>query len=331
MNIALNSSILKKVMDHFPTHLMRLTFAYGSGIFQQQHDTNFHKNMLDFIFVVDDPEIFHSENMQFNKNHYSFLRYLGAGNISMIQKRAASVYFNTLIKCENRIMKYGVISTQDLKNDLLDWESLYISGRLHKPVKFVHYDDNDADLSAALTVNLKSAMHTSLLLLDDNFTEEEFFHTITGLSYHGDFRMQFGENKNKINNIVKNNLDEFIKLYEPFLSDDPHLYWNREKKYFEQSQCSSSRYHHLNLLPKMVLQGLVDIYNCDGKSRDTEEVLYSLCHGNSCSDQIFLSVNRIVHKSSRYQSCKNIFTAGLSKSMRYSSKKIYKMLASEKK
>lgn len=330
MNLAINPTILNKIIDHFPKHVMRLAFAYGSGIFQQKHDKNMHNNMLDFIFVVDDAEKFHTENLLLNRNHYNSLRYLGTGNLTFVQNLGAGVYFNTLIKCENRIMKYGVIGTQELKNDLLDWESLYISGRLHKPVKFIHYND-DADLNAALTLNLKSAMHTSLLLLDDHFTEEDFFHTITGLSYSGDFRMQFGEDKNKINNIVKLNLDNFLKLYEPFLIDDPHVYWDRTQRIFEQSQCSSSRYHHLNLLPKMVLQGLVDMYNTsDGKSRDIEEVIYSLCHGNSCNDLVAQSVCKIVKKSSKNQSVKNIFTAGLLKSMRYSGKKIYKMINSAK-
>ena len=34
-----------------------------------------------------------------------------------------------------RLMKYGVISVVDMADDLLNWRSLYVSGRLHKPVR----------------------------------------------------------------------------------------------------------------------------------------------------------------------------------------------------
>ena len=37
------------------------------------------------------------------------------------------------------LIKYGVVSIQDLCHDLHHWNTLYISGRLHKPVRALHY------------------------------------------------------------------------------------------------------------------------------------------------------------------------------------------------
>lgn len=34
-----------------------------------------------------------------------------------------------------RLIKYGVVSTQTLCEDLTTWKTLYLSGRMHKPVR----------------------------------------------------------------------------------------------------------------------------------------------------------------------------------------------------
>ncbi len=65
----------------------------------------FQKNMLDFVFAVDDPVTWHTMNLMENRKHYSFLRYLGPKHISSIQSEyGAGVYFNTLIPAEDRVI-----------------------------------------------------------------------------------------------------------------------------------------------------------------------------------------------------------------------------------
>ena len=240
--------LMEQVLSHFPQRNLRYVFAYGSAVFQQHGNSPIGTNMLDFVFAVDEPKEWHKENMKRNWKHYSSLKYLGSNYVSKIQNNfGARVYYNTLVQCENRLIKYGVIS---LINDLLDWETLYVSGRLHKPVEVLVEEASTTDLGQAIATNLQSAVHTALLLLPEEFTEEALFQTIAGLSYMGDFRMTIGENKNKVQNIVAPNVQRFRKLYEQILTNEEHLHWNRPDGFLEQSCSPISVYHHLNLLPK---------------------------------------------------------------------------------
>ena len=125
-------------------------------------------------------------------------------------------------------LKYGVISIDAHCRDLLDWETLYISGRMQKPVcrclavshdttdkyrKQVRILQDDFRVRLANQVNLASAFRTALLLLPEQFTEIQFYETIAGLSYQGDFRMAVGENPFKVRNIVSAQLNSFRSLY----------------------------------------------------------------------------------------------------------------------
>ncbi|XP_065789981.1 phosphatidate cytidylyltransferase, mitochondrial isoform X4 [Muntiacus reevesi] len=134
---ALQSSgvAFRKILSHFPEELS-LAFAYGSGVYRQAGPSSDQKNaMLDFVFTVDDPVAWHSKNLKKNWNHYSFLKVLGPRIITAVQNNyGAGVYYNPLITCDGRLIKYGVISTSVLIEDLLNWNNLYIAGRLQKPV-----------------------------------------------------------------------------------------------------------------------------------------------------------------------------------------------------
>jgi translocator assembly and maintenance protein 41 len=91
---------------------------------------------------------------------------------------------------------------------------------MHKPVKILR---DDSRVRLANQVNLTEAVRVALLTLPENFTEEELFNRIAGISYKGDFRMVIGENPNKISNIVSTQMENFHRLYFGLLDDLPNV------------------------------------------------------------------------------------------------------------
>ncbi|GBM61765.1 Phosphatidate cytidylyltransferase, mitochondrial [Araneus ventricosus] len=320
--------VFDSVLSKFPQKFS-FVFAYGSKVFSQGTKLN-EGDMIDFVFTVDNPLEWHKANMQTNHKHYSFIKYAGAEFIKNIQENfGAKMYFNTLVEVENKLIKYGVISTAHLIEDLLDWQTLYISGRLHKPVKVLKKIEN-TDIHKALQINLQSALHASLLCLPETFSEIKLFLKIAELSYSGDFRMHFGEDKQKIENIVQNQVSYFRDLYADQLKLMPQLHWNQSQCTIEQDSSSATTLHHLNLLPKTVQHNLLAIWNRDGRYRDLEDVLQSLAHDPQCSEMVEKAIRDITLWSSISQSTKGILTAGIMKSLKYSSRKVKKMIKSMK-
>ena len=166
---------------------------------------------------------------------------------------------------KKKSIKYGVISRNDLIADLLDWESLYVAGRLHKPVNIIHKSPRnvDAELHMALRMNLKNALHTSMLLLPEKFTEQMLYDTLCGLSYNGDFRMTFGEDKDKVKKISKGSFDELKQIYAKQLSKMSEFVYMPQKSeriIFDQDMSPGARFHHLTMLPKN-MQEFLGIYH----------------------------------------------------------------------
>lgn len=324
---ALRSSgvAFRKILSHFPDELS-LAFAYGSGVFRQAGPNSDQKNaMLDFVFTVDDPVAWHSKNLKKNRSHYSFLKVLGPGIISSIQNNyGAGVYYNPLITCDGRLIKYGVISTSVLIEDLLNWNNLYIAGRLQKPVKIVAMNEN-VILRSALDKNLRSAVTAAFLMLPESFCEEDLFVEIAGLSYSGDFRMVIGEEKSKVLNIVKPNIAHFQELYHSILQESPQVVYKSQQGRLEIDKSPEGQFTQLMALPKTLQQQINRIMDPPGKNRDVEETLLRVAHDPDCGDVVRLGLSAIVRASSVRQSAKGIFTAGVKKSVVYGSLKLHKM------
>ncbi len=319
-----------------------MAFAYGSGVFKQTGNVS-KNNVTDFVLVVEDSADWHRENLTKNPSDYTgILRLCGANAIADLQdKVGAKLFFNTLIPFEDGLIKYGVINRSSLIADLLDWECLYAAGRLQKPVRFVEKDSSarDHELNLGLRMNLKNALHTAMLLLPERFTEERLYHTLCGLSYTGDFRMVVGgEDKDKVSKIASGSLPHLQELYSAELARmNEYLlvsgeYSNEEGsitlKEFHQDMSPRGRHFHLTMLPKNMQEFLVREWNRDGRWYDVEDVLRSVAYDRDCDKLIESCLKFIVMQPAIVQAAKGILTAGPTKTIRYSSKKVMKMLKS---
>ncbi|XP_055806346.1 uncharacterized protein LOC129874968 isoform X5 [Solanum dulcamara] len=154
--------------------------------------------MTDYIIGVSDPRQWHSEITDIAND-------IGVG-----------VHFNPFVCCNNKMVKYGVVQMHDLIQDILGWKRFYLSGRLQKPVNILV---DNLDIKNVNSVNLKAATSAALLLLPSKFTEEDLYAKICSLSYTGDLRMLFAEDKNKVNKIVQGQFHLFGEMYKPLLEE----------------------------------------------------------------------------------------------------------------
>lgn len=352
MSVLKDVSKLKHLLELFPLrNEISYCFAYGSAVFEQKlavnveaesansSEKNDGRKMIDLVLAVDNPVTWHQENLAKNWSHYSGLRYLGAGTIAKIQQHfGAKIFYNTLIPVGDEYIKYGVISTKDLVNDLLDWETFYISGRLHKPTLVLQQSQDNSDLTNALEINLQSALHAALLLLQEKFSEEELYLTIAGLSYSGDFRMRFGEDRNKVEKIVRPQIRNFRSIYFPLLESDAFanlVHWSIHRNKFIQTCSPNAIQWHLNMLPKTVQHYLSKEWIAENTTTsrlrnsayrmDIDDLMRRLAFDITYRKYVKNAIEAVVFRSSSTQSIKGIFTAGLSKSIIYSAEKINKM------
>ncbi|KAF8930871.1 Mitochondrial translocator assembly and maintenance protein 41 [Dissophora ornata] len=325
---------LKSVVDtiHHKAPI-RYAFAYGSGVFSQKGYDGKKKPMIDFVFAVSHPQHWHSLNLQANPHHYSMLGKLGSKAVAMTQERfGAGVYFNPFVEVNGMMIKYGVVSIDTLCNDLLNWETMYLSGRLHKPVKIL-IDDPRTRLSNQ--VNLFNATRVSLLSLPKKFTSEELFTKIAGLSYTGDFRMSIGENPHKVQNIVKAQLAHFHRLYDPLLGNLSNVTTLREG-FLEQDDSPLVRSRTFQKLPPKLKQGVLYRYHSALSKAGVEIVkeegqeIQSVATAPDLEKYLDKTIHSIVQIPALSQSIKGIATAGVIKTGKYGVQKLGKWWSRDK-
>jgi mitochondrial translocator assembly and maintenance protein 41 len=365
---------------------IRYAFAYGSGVFPQtgsgsspssSANASLHPappeaitkvqdgnpKMIDFIFGVSYTQHWHSLNLHEHRDHYSAVGSLGSYAVSKIQDSfGAGCYFNPYVTVNGTLIKYGVVNIDTLCRDLAEWDTLYLAGRLQKPVKILR---DHPSVRLANQVNLISAVRTALLLLPPDFTEEDLYSTIAGISYMGDPRMTIGgDDPRKVHNIVHGQLANFRRLYAPLVDSLPNISFNdpacgnrdwiddptvnaklaqdmdpvkrgnmvrrlpksfREKLYFE--------YQAKFAIPRGEFNKMLEVTSDDKKERinrreggEFEQRIAKDTEG------IKTEVRQVIEKTIRWpsltQSIKGIVTAGMVKGWRYASEKRAKNRAS---
>ncbi|XP_028091170.1 phosphatidate cytidylyltransferase, mitochondrial isoform X5 [Camellia sinensis] len=275
------------------------------------------------------------KNLKMNRDHYaSWMVHLGGAKLitEVADEIGVGVHFNPFVTWEDKMFKYGVVRMDDLVRDVLNWERFYLSGRLQKPV---HILVDNLAMGNLNSVNLRAATSAALLLSPSKFSEfmqENLYAKICSLSYMGDLRMLFAEDKNKVEKIVQGQFELFQTMYKPFLEE----YAAKDLLTFSSSagnqvnfsqDCGLSAASSLvSCLPPTV-RGEMALKLGEKKKRSEsgqvtrEVVISSRKEAAECMQKI---VRHRVMVSSARQAVSGLLTAGAVRGVRYLSNKMHK-------
>ncbi|KAF5936006.1 hypothetical protein HYC85_027135 [Camellia sinensis] len=309
------------------------------------------KILIDFNFLS-----FATKNLKMNRDHYaSWMVHLGGAKLVpfFLSSSPALILLKLRMKlvleCTSthlllggqgaehltisihgaHMFKYGVVRMDDLVRDVLNWERFYLSGRLQKPV---HILVDNLAMGNLNSVNLRAATSAALLLSPSKFSEENLYAKICSLSYMGDLRMLFAEDKNKVEKIVQGQFELFQTMYKPFLEE----YAAKDLLTFSSSagnqvnfsqDCGLSAASSLvSCLPPTV-RGEMALKLGEKKKRSEsgqvtrEVVISSRKEAAECMRKI---VRHRVMVSSARQAVSGLLTAGAVRGVRYLSNKMHK-------
>lgn len=249
--------VLQGIVQRFRAPV-NYAFGYGSKVFSQGSSIDISNSQIDMILAVSDPLEWHKQNILQHGSDYSFLKFLGPSAINYVSELGAGIYFNPFVDVNINgtplELKYGITSVDTLIDDLANWSTMYLAGRLHKPVAIVQ---NSAQLLFLNQYNLTNAVKLSILLLNKrSIKESELYLSIAGLSYMGDPRLKVqGENPDKVKNIVENQFSLFKNLYKPILDN---YFPNLIQSAHEDSD-SGDRVYHVNLSEEQIANIIIEL------------------------------------------------------------------------
>jgi len=255
-----------------------------------------------------------------------YARAFGSSFVTRVEEFGPGVWFNAFVKAKGRTIKYGVTSVDNLCSDLLNWNSLYLAGRMHKPLRIIK---DDARVRLTQQVNLTSAVRAALLTLPEEFSETQLFETITGISYSGDPRMVLpGENRGKVGNIVRKQRPQFRELYYRLVTGLPAVYWPGDSSMLQQDTSPIARAAHLKKLPPILLRRVRRSYASDTSipTIDCDEGAYwqRIAGDEQLPVVIRRQMRGVVGYPATVQTLKGIISGGPINTVRYSLDKLSK-------
>ncbi|KAG0530176.1 hypothetical protein BDA96_05G162800 [Sorghum bicolor] len=296
--------------------------AYGSTLLHARPDGT---SMVDYILGVADPLQWHSENLERNPGHYSrWMSSFGAGAITGLADRVGvGVYFNPFVEWRDKRIKYGVVRMRDLAMDVLTWDRFYLSGRLQKPV---HVLVDNWDIRKVNSINLEMATSASLLLLPEEFTEYDLYAQICSLSYMGDLRMLFAEDKDKVKKIVEGSFQSFQLMYRPLLQEyiaEGLLKTSSHGQYktFRQDCGLSTTNELFSVLPWTIQSQMQGRHKLHGKEMPPRAIVSSKDMAANC---VRRALRRRVMVSSVRQAVSGLLASGGAVAAQYLGKKMAK-------
>lgn len=317
-----NNEVLQKIVGEFALAKsgIQFLFGYGSGVFEQHGYSSKEKaaTQIDLIHIVEDGVKFHKVNMESHGAHYSAVKYFPVGMVNYLQNLGAGIYFNPYVPMQSYLVKYGIISMEKALVDLSEWNSLYLAGRLQKPVNYLI---DNTTIRVLNQYNLKSALSLAVLLMKEPyFDERQLYETITRISYLGDIRYILGgENPNKVKNIVSKQFDKFQVLYSllvDYFIDRRYLVLTGEKESVRQFYKNLSNDDRVYLISKLPLQFRKTLY-----AFYVDKSIREIARDPHLQDNLVKVIGSIVRWPSVTQLLKGVATAGLIKSARYALEK----------
>nr|CAD2176981.1 unnamed protein product [Meloidogyne enterolobii] len=134
--------------------------------------------------------------------------------------------------------------------------------------------------------------------------------------------MGWAEDSRKIDKLVEGANEQLRMLYIPLLKNDKQILVENDEM-IEQDNSIQTVFHRLQMLPYFVQRGLCNSYYPSRRFRryntnlDIEELIYHISHRYDVPERLDLVLQKIVGHSSKHQSIKNAFTAGISRSFKY--------------